>query len=435
MGWKYKDLVNAGRDDTIREITKDEMLYGLQSGYDTVGGYDPYSPESTAHRGDWGVGDNAFLNEADWNTVQGYKQQYEAAKLAGDKAGMASAHDAAQKVRYKYGYSGGVDGSEHNTIVANVAGMSQDDDDGRGWHSDAGGANAGYNSQYGSQIDALLNDILGREAFSYNKDTDPLYQQYKESYTRGGKLAMQDVLAELSARTGGLASSYAGGVSQQTYNNYMAQLADKVPELYQMAYDMYLDEVGLKRQDLDMLMGVDNMYYGRYRDTVGDQQWQQQFDYNAYRDSVGDKQWQQNFDYNASRDQISDSQWQQQFDYGVTGDKQKLAQSQVDAILSAGGTPSAELLAQAGYSDEYAAALGMYYQQKNAPKYKPAAGPTAGPEEPVEETVDTAHLDTAMRQLDGERTMESKLAALDRWFTNGTITEEELNALLDYVGA
>lgn len=369
MGWKYKDLVNAGRDDTIREITRDEMLYGLQSGYDTVGGYDPYSPESTAHRGDWGVGDNAFLNEADWNTVQGYKQQYEAAKLAGDKAGMAAAHDAAQKVRYKYGYSGGVDGNEHNTIVANVAGMSQDDDDGRGWHSDAGGANGGYQNGYQSIIDGLMNGILNREPFSYNKDTDELYQQYRESYTRGGQRAMQDVLAQMSARTGGLASSYANSASQQTYNSYMAALADKVPELYQMRYNMYLNELQQQRADLDMVMGVDNMYYDRYRDTVGDQQWQQQFDYNAYRDSVGDSQWQQNFDYNAGRDTMADNQY-----------TQALAQSQIDAILKAGGTPSAELLAQSGYDTTYIQALDNYYKQQAALKAQGSSGNGSGGE-------------------------------------------------------
>ena len=39
-------------------------------------------------------------------------------------------------------------------------------------------------------------------------------------------------------------------------------------------------------------------------------------------------------------------------------------QSQVDAILSAGGTPSAELLEQSGYSQEYANALRNYYYSR-----------------------------------------------------------------------
>ena len=158
---------------------------------------------------------------------------------------------------------------------------------------------------------------------------------------------MQDVLAQISARTGGMASSYGTSASQQTFNNYMAELADKVPELYQMRYNMYLDELNQKRQDLDTVLGIDDMYYGRYRDTVGDQQWQQQFDYNAYRDSV------------------ADSQWQQQYSDSLTSDSRKLAQNQVDAILQAGGTPSAALLQQAGYSNEYAEALMAYYNKKN----------------------------------------------------------------------
>ena len=119
---------------------------------------------------------------------------------------------------------------------------------------------------------------------------------------------MQDTLAQVSARTGGLASSYAESAAQQTYNNYMAQLADKVPELYQLAYSMYMDELGQDRADLSMLQGLDDTAYGRWSDD-------RNFGYNAYRDQVADRQWQQQFDYNASRDQVADSQWQTQFDY------------------------------------------------------------------------------------------------------------------------
>jgi hypothetical protein len=151
------------------------------------------------------------------------------------------------------------------------------------------------------------------------------------------------------------------------------------------------------------------MYYGRYRDTVGDQQWQQQFDYNAYRDSV------------------ADSQWQQQYSAGLTSDSRKLAQNQVDAILQAGGTPSSALLQQAGYSSEYAAALMAYYNKKNTPSYEPE--PTVDP------TIDENHLAMAKRQIDGERTYEGKLGELKKWFENGTITEAELGALLDYIEA
>ncbi len=66
-----------------------------------------------------------------------------------------------------------------------------------------------YVSRYQSQIDSLANGILNRPAFSYDPENDPVYQQYRDSYTRNGQRAMADTLGQVSARTGGLASSYA----------------------------------------------------------------------------------------------------------------------------------------------------------------------------------------------------------------------------------
>ena len=254
------------------------------------------------NRGSWGNADNAWTSDEDWNAIQSYKQQYEQAKAAGDTAGMEAAHAAAEKLRGQYGYSGGADGSAYLPTMAYTGVYSRDDDDGGGYGS------SGYLSRYQARIDALADAILNRDPFSYDKEQDPLYQQYKDTYTRAGQRGMQDTLAQVSARTGGLASSYAESAAQQTYNNYMAQLADKVPELYQLAYSMYMDDLTQDRNDLSMLMGLDDTAYGRWSDD-------RNFGYNAYRDQVADRQWQQQFDYNASRDQVADSQWQTQFDY------------------------------------------------------------------------------------------------------------------------
>lgn len=346
---KWLDLVDQEQAKTnAAGIAATNNVAGGTHTYDTSGRMgDNSRPVAAGTSG----ADEFWMSDQDYAQLLQYKQDY---ANATDQAGKDAAHEAAEALRARYNYSGGTDGSMYlNSAYQNPALYGWDDDDGSygggsGYGSGSSGyGSGGYNSQYSSALDALVNGILNREPFSYNKDTDELYQQYKESYTRGGQRAMQDVLAQISARTGGLASSYGTIASQQTYNNYMAELADKVPELYQMRYNMYLDELEQQRADVNMLMGIDNTYYDRYRDTVADQQWQQQFDYNANRDSV------------------ADSQWQTQWDYGVQGDSQSAAQNQVDAILQAGGTPSAALLAQAGYSSEYAAALASYYQNKN----------------------------------------------------------------------
>ena len=302
------------------------------------------------NRGSWGNADNAWTSDEDWNAIQSYKQQYEQAKAAGDTAGMEAAHAAAEKLRGQYGYSGGADGSAYLPTMAYTGVYSRDEDDGGGYGS-GGYGSSGYLSKYQARIDALADAILNRDPFSYDKEQDPLYQQYKDTYTRAGQRGMQDTLAQVSARTGGLASSYAESAAQQTYNNYMAQLADKVPELYQLAYSMYMDDLTQDRNDLSMLMGLDDTAYGRwsddrnfgynaYRDQVADRQWQQQFDYNASRDQVADSQWQTQFDYQKAQDALAQQNWQTQWDYQLQQDA--LAREDALRKLTSGGTPSTE---------------------------------------------------------------------------------------------
>lgn len=336
MAVKYKNL-DEERQNTVREIRRDEMLYGVDPGYSVVDGYDPYSADVVAGRGNYGIADNAFMNEADWNAVQGYKQNWANAETDAERAYW---HNMAQQVRYGYGYSGGADGSQHIGIVANTAGMPSTKGNNEPVRVSSehaaklgiGYGNGGYNSQYQARIDALTDAILNREAFVYDKETDPLYQQYKDSYTRGGQRAMQDALAQLSARTGGLASSYAGSASQQAFNNYMAALADKVPELYEMRYNMYQDDLDRQRADLDMLMGLDNRDYGRFTDD-------RNFNYGAYRDQVADSQWAQQLAYQQAQDALAQQNWQTQWDYQLQQDELARQDALAKLQAAAGGNP------------------------------------------------------------------------------------------------
>ena len=50
---------------------------------------------------------------------------------------------------------------------------------------------------------ALLDAILNREDFSWSKDTDPLYGQYRKSYLREGDRATADALGQAAAASGG----------------------------------------------------------------------------------------------------------------------------------------------------------------------------------------------------------------------------------------
>ncbi len=158
-----------------------------------------------------------------------------------------------------------------------------------------------YNAKYDPQIDALLNEILNREDFSYDAMNDPLYQQYAEMYRREGDRAMKETLAEAAASAGGM-NSYAITAAQQAANRYASQLNDKIPELYQLAYDMYLADKESKVQDLGILQSMDATQYNRYRDTMSDWKDDRQFAYGMYQDAVQQGNWQTTFDYNSMVD-------------------------------------------------------------------------------------------------------------------------------------
>ena len=182
-----------------------------------------------------------------------------------------------------------------------------------------------YNSQYRDQIDDLLNSILNREDFQYDFSKDPLYQQYKDQYTQNGRVAMQDAMGQAAAMTGGFGSSYAQNVGQQTYQGYLQQLNNVIPELQQNAYGMYVDEGNNMVTNLGLLQDMDNMDYGRYRDTVDDYYRDLQYYYNRYND-MSDREydryandlnaWLQdrNYWYNKSQDEQAQSNWEAEFD-------------------------------------------------------------------------------------------------------------------------
>ena len=218
----------------------------------------------------------------------------------------------------------------------------------------------------------MIDDIINRKPFSYDAESDPLYQQYKASYTRQGEQAMQDTLGQMSARTGGLASSYAGSAAQQTYDNYMAAVADKIPELQQLAYNMYLQDLDSKRQDVALLQGQSNSDYSRFRDSMGDYQTDRSFGYGKYRDSMGDykddrsyryqldrdnisdKRYENEWNYNVGRDQISDQRYADETAYNRSQTESNTAYDRAMQLLSAGVMPDSTMLNRAGLTGSQA---------------------------------------------------------------------------------
>jgi hypothetical protein len=285
------------------------------------------------------------------NQINNYKTQYNNAIANGDTAAAEAAHKAAEAIRAQYGYSGGLDGSDYIALPQDTKSYFN--------YSTKQPTYSG--SQYSSQKDDILNQILNRDGFSYDYTNDPLYQQYAEMYQREGDRIMKDTLAEAAAGAGGM-NSYAITAAQQAGNYYGSQLGDKIPELYNTAYQMYLTDIDNKVRDLGLLESMDATQYNRYRDTMSDWKDDRNFAYGLYRDDIGDSQWQQSFDYNSfinDRDFAYNSDWDnKKWDYSVEQDAiannrkdQETARADVWKLIESGIPVSDELLKKAGYDE------------------------------------------------------------------------------------
>lgn len=263
------------------------------------------------------------------------------------QAGLMSTEDAnamAEADRELYGYSGGKYGDKYIRLK-NADGSNQFAYEGL----------PDSVNQYQQMIQQMSDNLLNQKPFSYDPASDPLYQLYAQQYTAGGQSAMQNTLAQIAARTGGLASSYAGTAAQNSYNGYMAQLANKIPELYQMAYGMYRDRQNDMRDNLAMLQGLSDSDYNRYSN-------ERNF---AYQNYLGNR----DYNYQVGRDKTEDTRADYQFE---TQMNQQALETAIDALLN-GTNVFGGLAADGVDPNTYYALMQQYLPNAIENRYWPGA--------------------------------------------------------------
>lgn len=319
-----------------------------------------------------------------------------------------SAHDYVEGIRSGYGYTGGAQGDRYAALPSSTPVKA---------NTFTYEAAPQYASKYADQINELTQQILNRPEFTYDPNSDESYLAYRDQYTRLGQQAMKDTLGQVSARTGGLASSYATTAAEQAYGNYMAALADRIPELKQAAYAMYQDQAATDLANLSMLQALEQgdyaryqdllnqynsdrgMSYQQYRDSVADQRYanetaynrgidQRNYDYQIGRDAVEDQRYNTEWQYQTDRDAIADQRYDTEWQYQVGQDAQNRAMQNAATAADAGNyAPLAQLLgvdlstAQKLYDAQAAAAI----RQANLSGYPTSPAGTGGIQTPAQE--------------------------------------------------
>ena len=220
---------------------------------------------------------------------------------------------------------------------------------------DQNGANkpGAWVDPYQSQYMDYLNQYQNRDPFSYDFNSDALYQQYRDNYIMQGQMAMMDTMGQAAAMTGGYGNSYAQSVGQQTYNQYLNQLNEIIPELNQMAYERYQQE----GQDLlnmyGIYKGLSDDSYGRYQDEVDNWYREDSRLTGNYNTAYG-REWDQySLGYNTAWDEYltdrdekfqteqNEANWERQ-------DKANAKSDLIDLIASTGYKPTDSELKAAG---------------------------------------------------------------------------------------
>ncbi len=141
-----------------------------------------------------------------------------------------------------------------------------------------------FKSSYDNELSRLYKMLSQIKEFKYDPYDDELYEYYKKQYIREGNRAMEDLLGELSSSTGGVASSYAVSAAAQTRNNYNEKLTDIIPELYNDAYERYLDSIDRQERNFSLLSDMVSDEYDRYLDSLNQYNKDREFEYRKLLD-------------------------------------------------------------------------------------------------------------------------------------------------------
>lgn len=165
-----------------------------------------------------------------------------------------------------------------------------------------------------AKLDEYTSKYENRDKFSYDFNTDALYQQYKDKYIKQAKMASADVMGQAAAMTGGYGSSYAQTVGNQAYQSSLEQLNDVIPELYQLAYDKYNQEGQDLLNMISLLKGEKEFAYGQYND-----EYTRHYNDMTYWTDEANAIWnrdyakftdEEDYKYATHRDSVEDAQWE-----------------------------------------------------------------------------------------------------------------------------
>ena len=331
-----------------------------------VADYTPWT-DSNVTNGTYGTSgawtDRNMLTGDELKQIAGIRAAMQRGEMTGDQANAA-----ANQIRSRYGYT-----IDKNGNVTDLLGKAAVDERRLAWNLpvnvsseqqsflqqmypdgnallsalngyQTSGAPTWNGSEWDSVLESLAQQLIDMNYTDWTQGEQ--YQALADRYGKQGKMSMQDVLGQISSRTGGLASSYATTAANQQYNQFMSQLEEAAMDMYNVERSDLYDRANMARQYAE-----DD--YNRYLDT-----WNQ---WNTNR----------NFDYQLSRDAIEDQRYADNLAYEREQESRSQLETKAKLLAAYGDFSGYKAL---GYSDSEIALMQKAYQADQASKVSSKSG-------------------------------------------------------------
>lgn len=323
-----------------------------------------------------GKGSDYYMNNVDGKGTSMSASDQAALKAAGDAYNNATndderkaAHDAAEKIRAKYGYSGGDDGSEY---IADAPKKQQSapqqsyvppapDFTGLldSWLESAKAQQEGkidYATQQG------IKELQRTEADAQEQFDA---QEKQTNIEEAKALDNQALYAEARGDRGGIGQAQYAQIQAQAMQNRQAINSARTKLSTDVARQITDLRTQGEFQKADTLLQLAQTYLGQLIDL---QKWGAEYSLSVAQFNAQLQQWQAEFEQEASR-------WQMEFDYTTSRDNQSILAASGSAALSVGVRPSKAQQAAMGYTDaQIDAELAAYKLAQSAGVKLPQSG-------------------------------------------------------------
>lgn len=395
--------------------------------------------------------DETFLSDADYQLVQYYKSEWnrynELAKQTTDPAQKQEylvlrdqQNEAANRVRLRYDYSGGADGSMH--LTKGELGLAGNEymgyETGGAGNRNPSGA-AGTSSDLKGLLDAwqqaAMQQSNGQVDYAVAKavadleralaDAQPQFKEQAESVDRDARQAMDNsaLYAEMRGDKGGIGQEQYNAIQNTQAQNHLAVQQAQT----KLATDTQRQIADLRAQgEFEKANAALEITQNYLAQLVSLEQWAAEYNLSVEQFNESVRQWEASYNMEMQKLQTSQNQWQAEFDYAKQLNSQNQLAGMGEALLSAGIPLTDEQLKAMGITGEQASQL--LIQQQLAAAQKGGGGGTQSA------FFDSA-LDKAESMLKNGKTSTEIRRYLEGLVDRGQITgAESIHIYLDYLG-